>query len=240
MRTDQSNNIQAIMGPLEWGMLFLLSILWGGSFFFVEVAISALPTLTIVSLRVGLAAIALWGYVLVSKRSVPMQWHIWGAFLVMGALNNVIPFTLIVWGQQSIASGLASILNAATPLFTVIVAGLLLPDEALSFRKLIGVMLGLMGVAALIGFEMLSGLGRRALWGQFAVLAAALSYAFAGVFGRCFKAMRVDPIVVATGQVSASSLLLLPMTFWFEDHFPWLYLIGMFLPQLSGWRLYRP
>lgn len=216
LRKENPSNIQLVMGPLEWGMLVVLSILWGGSFFFVEVAVRTLPTLTIVTLRVGLAALALWGYILVSRRSIPAHWEVWSAFLIMGCLNNIIPFSLIVWGQQSIASGLASILNAATPLFTVIVAGLLLSDEALSLRKVVGVLLGLAGVIVMIGFEVVAGPDGDFL-GQLAILGAALSYAFAGVFGRRFKTLGVDPIVVAAGQVTASSLLLFPVTLWVEN-----------------------
>ena len=111
------------MGSVEWAMLLLLSVLWGGSFFFVGVAVRDLPTLTIVVLRVGLVALVLWGVVAVLKRPLPSDPLAWVAFLGMGVLNNVIPFGLIVWGQQTIASGLASILNATTPLFTVAVAG---------------------------------------------------------------------------------------------------------------------
>lgn len=201
---------QLIMGPAEWAMLIGLSLVWGGSFFFVGVAVADMPTLSIVALRVGIAALALWGYVLLSGRKVPRAPGVWIAFLGMGCLNNVIPFTLIVWGQQSIGSGLASILNATTPIFTVLVAGALLADERISAGKIAGVVLGFAGVAVMIGGDAMAGLGVGVL-AQLAILAAALSYAFAGVYGRRFKSLGVDPVVTAAGQVTASSLVLVPL-----------------------------
>ncbi len=206
------------MGTAEWTMLLVLSVLWGGSFFFIGVAVRELPTLTLVALRVGLAAVALWAFVALTGRQVPREGRVWAAFLGMGLLNNVVPFTLIVWGQHAIASGLTSILNATTPLWTVLVAGLLLPDEPLSGRKLGGVVVGLLGVALMIGLDALGGLGGHVL-AQLAVLAGALSYAFAGVFGRRFRRMGVDPIVTAAGQVTAAALVLAPLALLVE--WPW-------------------
>lgn len=191
-------------------MLIVLSILWGGSFFFVGVAVTELPPLTIVTLRVGLAAIALWSIALVMGLRPPKSVKIWIAFLGMGLLNNVMPFVLIVWGQTQIASGLASILNAATPIFTVVVAGILLPDERMTPLKLAGVAVGFIGVVVMIGLPAIGGGG--SLLAQVAIIAATLSYAFAGVFGRRFKTMAINPIITAAGQVTASALVLAPIT----------------------------
>lgn len=210
--------IQHTMGPLEWMLLLVLSVFWGGSFFFVGVAVSELPTLTIVVLRVGLAALALWAFVLITGRKVPKTSFVWLSFLIMGLLNNVIPFSLIVWGQQSIASGLASILNAATPLFTVLVAGLFLADEKVSVSKMMGVVVGLFGVVVMIGLDALAGLGGD-IWRQGAILVATLSYAFAAIFGRRFKEMGVDPVVIAAGQVTASALVLAPVALMLDEPF---------------------
>jgi len=206
------------MGRADWLLLLSLSILWGGSFFFVGIAVAELPTLSIVTLRVGLAALALWAFVGLTGRTVPRRAAVWAAFLGMGLLNNVIPFGLIVYGQQSIASGLASILNATTPLFTVIVAGLVLSDERFSALKLAGVAAGIAGVAILIGPDALSGLAEHAL-AQVAVLGGALSYGCAAVFGRRFRRLGVDPVVTAAGQVTGSTLILLPLTALVER--PW-------------------
>ncbi|MGP1396983.1 MAG: DMT family transporter [Inquilinaceae bacterium] len=202
--------IHTAMTPLEWGLMLTLSILWGGSFFFVGVAVESLPPFTIVALRVGLAALALHLVLRIMGVALPRDGRVWMAFLGMGVLNNLIPFSLIVWGQTQIASGLASILNATTPLFGVLVAHALTADEKLSPARLIGIVAGLAGVTVLIGPELLAGLGDRVL-AQVAILAAALSYAFAGTFGRRFKRMGVPPLATATGQVTASAILLAPV-----------------------------
>ncbi len=214
-----STAISQSMGFVEWAMLLTLSVLWGGSFFFIGVAVADLPTLTIVVLRVGLAALALWAIVLLLGRAVPKGRAVWGAFFGMGVLNNVVPFGLIVWGQQTIASGLASILNATTPLFTVVIAALLLADERASPLKLVGVTVGFLGVIVMIGLDALSGLG-AGVFAQVAVLGGALSYAFAGVYGRRFKRLGVDPIVTAAGQVTASTLILAPAALMVDR--PWM------------------
>mgnify|MGYP001767165743 CR=1 FL=1 len=204
------NAIRRSMGPTEWSLLVVLSVLWGGSFFFIGVAVDDLPPFTIVFLRVALAAVVLNAFVLTSGSGLSWNRELWRSFLGVGLLNNVIPFCLIVWGQARIASGLASILNATTPLFTVVVAHFLTRDERLSASRLGGVLFGLAGVALMIGPELLAGLGTDVL-AQFAVLGAAICYAFAGVFGRRFHDRGVAPLVTAAGQVTASSVLLLPV-----------------------------
>lgn len=198
------------MGPTDWSLLAALSILWGGSFFFVGVALRDFPPLTIVAMRVALAALALCGLLRILGLPMPRDRRTWGAFFGMGALNNLIPFCLIVWGQTQIASGIASVLNATTPLFGVVVAHFLTSDEKMTGNRLAGVAVGFAGVVAMIGPSMLNGLGDRLL-PQLAVLAAALSYSFAGIFGRRFKSMGVSPLVTATGQVTASTLMLAPV-----------------------------
>jgi len=198
------------MGARDWAMLLTLSLVWGGSFFFVGVVVKELPPLTVVALRVGLAALALHVVLRVLGVRFPAEPQVWAAFLGMGLLNNAIPFTLIAWGQTHIASGLASILNATTPLFTVLVAHGLTRDERLTGGRLAGVMVGLAGVAVMIGGAALQSFGIGVL-AQIAVLGAAVSYAFAGVFGRRFKTLGVPPLSVAAGQVTASSLMLLPV-----------------------------
>lgn len=213
-----SNVSQKVMGPLEWLLLVILSVLWGGSFFFVGVIVDDLPPLTIVVLRVGLAAIALNITIRLMGQSMPEDWRIWLAFFGMGFLNNVIPFCLIVWGQTHIASGLASILNATTPLFTVLVAHLLTEDEKLTPSRLWGIIIGFFGVVIMIGSDALAGLGAN-LVAQLAILGAALSYAFAGIFGRRFSRLGVAPLQTATGQVTSSTLLLIPITTIIEQ--PW-------------------
>ncbi|MGX9417147.1 DMT family transporter [Vibrio sp. WJH972] len=202
--------ISHTMNTKVWLLLIFLSLLWGGSFFFVGIAVNSLPPLTIVTLRVGIAALVLWGVVTALGLRPPKDFKIWLAFLGMGLLNNVIPFVLIVWGQTQIASGIASILNAATPIFTVVVAGLLLPDEKPTPLKLVGIFLGFSGVVVMIGVPTLG--SESSVLAQLAIVAAAISYAFAGVYGRRFKSLKVKPIVTAAGQVTASTIVLLPLT----------------------------
>lgn len=198
------------MTSLEWGMLLTLSVLWGGSFFFNGVAVRELPTFTVVVARVVLASMILLVALRLFGGRMPRDGRVWLAFFGMGFLNNAVPFSLIVWGQTHIASGLASILNATTPLFTVIVAHMLTSDEKMTGGRLVGVVVGLAGVAVMIGGAALSALGVNIV-AQIACLAAALSYAFAGVFGRRFKTMGVNPMQTATGQVIASSIMLFPI-----------------------------
>ncbi|HVO01553.1 MAG TPA: DMT family transporter [Candidatus Cybelea sp.] len=205
------------MSSSDWGLLIVLSILWGGSFFFAKVAVRELPPLTIVLGRVATAALALHLLVLATGRRMPAEGGLWRDFLVMGFLNNAIPFSLIFWGQKEIASGLAAILNATTPLFTVLVAHTLTPDEKATPAKLCGVALGILGVALMIGLDVAGGLGDH-LMAELAVLAAALSYAFAGVFGRRFRGR--PPLIVAAGQLSGSTLLILPVTLVIDR--PWM------------------
>lgn len=202
------------MGTREWLLLLVLSVLWGGSFFFNAVALADLPTLTVVFARVAIAAAVLWLVIVSSGRLARAHLTLWPAFLIMGVLNNVIPFTLIVWGQTRIGSGLASILNATTPLFTVVLANWLTLDERITPARLAGVLAGLAGVAVMIGADALAELGLE-VTAQLAVLAAALSYAFAGLFGRRFRG--TPPLVTAAGQLSASTLMLLPLVWLVDD-----------------------
>ena len=199
------------MGVREWLMLFALSILWGGSFFFVEIAVSELPPLVIVLCRVGLAASVLWAIILARGIALPHGREIWLTFLGMGMLNNAIPFFLIVWGQQSIASGLASILNATTPIFTVVIAHFFLADEQISTRKFVGILIAIAGVVILVLPSI--GLGETStLLGQLAILGATVSYGFASVFGRRFKSLGISPMMSSAGQLTGSTALLLPVT----------------------------
>jgi drug/metabolite transporter (DMT)-like permease len=227
-----TSSINTSMGLWEWLMLVTLSVLWGASFFFVGVAVAELPPLTIVTLRVGLAAITLWFIVLVMGLRPPKRLKIWVVFLVMGLLNNVIPFSLIVWGQTYIESGLASVLNATTPLFGVVVAGLLLADERATALKLVGVAIGFVGVVMMIGMPSLDITKQVSILAQIAILVAALSYALASVFGRRFKAMGLNPIIIAAGQVTGSTLILAPIAIYVDGP---LDLFGPAAPSLAVW-----
>ena len=196
------------MGATEWLLLVILSILWGGSFFFNAVALADLPPLTVVFARVSIAAAVLWLVIALSGQRPTVTFGLLLAFAAMGVLNNVIPFTLIVWGQTRIGSGLASILNATTPLFTVVFAHWLTRDERLTPARLVGVVFGLLGVMVMIGPRALEHFGLEVV-AQLAVVGAASAYAFAGIFGRRFQG--TPPLVTAAGQLSASALIMLPL-----------------------------
>ena len=196
------------MTPGEWAALLVLASVWGGSFFFNAVAVRDLPVLTVVTARVGLAALLLAGLLGLSGQRIPGGARVWGAFLAMGLLNNVLPFSLIVWAQTTVPSGVASIINAATPLFGVLFAHFLTTDEPMTANRLAGILVGFAGVAVMMGGAVRGGGG---LLGELACLAAALSYACAGIYGRRFRAMGVGPMATATGQLVAASLVLLPL-----------------------------
>ncbi|MDM9385775.1 DMT family transporter [Chlorogloeopsis sp. ULAP01] len=196
------------MGISEWLLLITLSVLWGGSFFLIKIALKDLPPLTVVLYRVSLAAIALTIFVFISRKRMPASLSLWREFLVMGALNNLIPFSLIVWGQTQINSSLAAILNATTPLFTILLAHFFTQDERLTPNRLVGVFLGLCGVIVLIGLNTLHGLSLNSL-GQLAILGAACSYGCAGIYGRRFKTLPAT--VTAVGMLLSTTILLLPL-----------------------------
>lgn len=206
------------MSRAQWAGLLLLSVLWGGSFFFVEVAVAALPPMTVVLARVGLAALALAGVIAFRGAVLPRGWRIWGALFVMGALNNALPFSLFAVAQGQIASGLAAILNATTPLFAVLIAHVATVDERLTPARLLGVVTGFVGVLVMIGTG-LHGAAENPVAAQAACLCAALSYALAGVWGRRFRRMGIAPLATAFGQLSMSTLILLPLVAWHDR--PW-------------------
>jgi len=204
------------MGLREWLLLLLLSVLWGGSFFFGKVAVGEWPPLMVVVSRCVLAAGAL--YVVLRARGLDMAvgGAMWRSFFGMGLLNNLIPFCLIFWSQTQLPTGLSAILNATTPFFGVLVAHLFGRNERATPLKLAGVLAGICGVAILMGPEARSGFD-GSLLAQLAGLGAALSYGFAGLYGRRFR--ELPPLVTATGQLSATSVMMVPIVLVFAP--PW-------------------
>jgi len=197
------------MTPTEWSLLLLLSLLWGGSFFFVGVAVKALPPFTIVAARVATAAALLWLAAPFSGLSPARLLAAAPQLLVLALINNVAPFSLLTWSQTHLASGLASILNATTPVSTVFFAHIFTRDEKLNASRLFGALIAFSGVAVMIGPD-LRDLGDD-LAAELAALLATLFYAAASVFARRFRRLGLAPIDVATGQVTASSLVLVPL-----------------------------
>jgi drug/metabolite transporter (DMT)-like permease len=197
-----------VMGPVEWALLIALSAIWGGSFYFFAVIIKELPVFTIVFFRVFLATVALWLIVLVTRQELPQFKNVWRNYLFMGFFNNVIPFSLIVWGESKVAPGLAAVLNATTPFFSVIVAHLSTQNEKLTWNRLAGALVGLTGVAALVGFDAIKNLGADLIF-QIAIVMASVSYGISTIFGRRF--VGIPPLVSSASQTAASSIMLLPL-----------------------------
>ena len=195
-------------------MLLMLAAVWGGSFFFGEIALREIPPLTITLHRVMWALPILALIVFLKGIYVPRSSKVWGAYLVMGALNNAIPFSLIFWGQTQIESGLASILNGTTAMFAAAVAGLLLRDEPLTAKKIFGAVLGLAGVAFIMGPRALTDFNLSNL-AQLAILGATLSYAFAGVWGKTALAGQ-PPLMNAFGMLIGSTVLMIPIVLMFD------------------------
>ena len=196
------------MSAADWLLLIFLSVLWGGSFFFAKVAVEDLPPLTLALGRVAIAAAILAVLARLTGESLAPLARAWPAFAVLGLLNSALPFTLIFWGQTHIASGLASILNATTPIFTALVAHFATRDEKLTAAKLVGIGAGFGGVVAMLGPHLLTQVGID-LWAQLACLAAAMSYAVAGVYGR--RLAQLPAMVVAAGQLIAATVMLAPL-----------------------------
>ena len=200
---------QTTLTPVAWALMGLLSLIWGASFLANRAALAEVGVLTTVAIRVGGAALLMWGWVVFRRLPVPPLSRLVPAGLAMGLLNNALPFTLIVWGQTRIESGLAAILNGTTAVFGVLVAALVFGDERLTRRKAAGVVLGFAGVTTAIGLDHLRSFDPRAL-GQMAVLGATLSYALAAAFGRgAFAGMRAE--VAAAAMLTGASLLMLPL-----------------------------
>jgi len=210
--------INSMMNRREWAILIALALIWGAAFFCIKVAVTHVEPLTYVWLRLSIAAAALWALLRWRGERLALPLQVWGAILLLALLNNMIPFALFGWGQQRIASGLASILNATTPIWGVIAAHLWTRDERMTPAKIIGVLVGFAGVATMIGPDLL--LGGDSLLPQLACLAAAFCYAVAGVWARRFKGLGVSPLKVAAGQLIVGAVAMAPIAFAVDQ--PWL------------------
>jgi drug/metabolite transporter (DMT)-like permease len=211
--------IRTLMNRSDWLTLIALAVIWGAAFLFISVAVHEVAPLTYVWLRLTMAAGAMWLFLWWRGESAGLPRTVWASILVLALFNNAIPFVLFGWGQTHIASGLAAILNATTPIWGVVVAHLFTHDEKLSGRKLAGVLLGFAGVTVMIGPALLGSIGSNVL-AQLACVTAALCYAFAGVWARRYRGMGLSPISVTTGQLSAGALMMLPAALLVDR--PWL------------------
>jgi len=226
--SDSAPMIRSVMNRSDWLILLVLALIWGGAFFFIGVAVRHVQPLTYVWLRLTIGAAGLWAYLLFKGERMSLPREAWGSILLLALLNNAIPFTLFGWGQTHIASGLASILNATTPIWGVVVAHFLTRDERMTPQKVAGVLLGFGGVAVMIGPSLLSSLGTSGL-AQLACVAASLSYALAAVWARRFKKLGISPFSVTTGQLTAGAAVMLPMSMTVDQ--PW----TRAMPPLSAW-----
>jgi len=225
---DDAHMIRAQMNRGDWLILGTLAVIWGGAFFFINVAVHHVPPLTYVWLRVSIAAAAMWLFLRFKGQPLGLPPKAWGSMFLLAFLNNALPFSLFGWGQTHIASGLASILNATTPIWGVVVAHFLTDDERLTPRKVAGVALGFGGVAIMIGPSLLSSLGTSAL-AQLACVSASLSYALAAVWARRFRRQGISPLSVTTGQMTAAAVMMLPVAIIVDR--PWTHAF----PPLSAW-----
>lgn len=224
---DKARMIRTTMNRSDWLVLLLLALLWGGAFVFIGIAVRHVPPLTYVWLRLSLAATAMWGFLWFKGQSLGLPGRAWASMFLLALLNNALPFVLIGWGEVHIASGLAAILNATTPIWGVVVAHFLTHDERMSRAKLAGVGLGFGGVIVMVGPSVLTDLGKSTV-AELACIAASLSYALAAVWARRFRSQGISPLSVTTGQLTAGALMMLPVAMIVDE--PWTRAI----PPLSG------
>ena len=215
---DNAPMIRSQMNGRDWLIMLVLALIWGGAFFFIGVAVRHVQPLTYVWLRLTIGAAGLWAYLIIKGERIALPRQAWGSILLLALLNNALPFTLFGWSQTHIASGLASILNATTPIWGVVVAHFLTQDERMTPRKVAGVLLGFGGVALMIGPTLLSNIGTGGL-AELACVAAALSYALAAVWARRFRRLGISPFSVTTGQLTAGSIMMLPLSMFIDK--PW-------------------
>ncbi len=205
----EEDGMDTRMNAWTWSLLLLLGLIWGGSFFFARIAVQHIPPLTLVFLRLLLAGLALHIYIAGRLDVYQTLKYRWREFLILGLINNALPHALIFFGQTRIGAGLAAILNATTPIWTVLIANYLTSDEKLSSAKIAGCLVGLAGTIVLIG-PGLSASGQAPLWALLLPVLAAISYGFAAIYGKRFK--DVPAPVTAAGQLTASSLITLPLS----------------------------
>jgi drug/metabolite transporter (DMT)-like permease len=190
-------------------LLLALATLWGSSYTFIKVGVETIPPVTLIAVRTLIAASILVFVIKLRGLSLPRDATTWRRFLFQACLNSVIPFTLIAWAEQSVDAGLATILNSTTPIFTFLLTVIVVRHEAVTARKIFGVVAGLAGVCLIIGTEALSGFGDQ-LPAQLAILLASMAYAGAAIFGRNFKGL--DPMMPAAGSMICGAIILIPVS----------------------------
>jgi len=195
----------------DWLRIVALGFLWGSSFLYAEILLRYLNPLMIVFLRVGLAGLTLLVICLMKRHRIKLTGNDLVNIGVMGALNNVIPFSLIVWGQQTTTGGLASIINASTAFFSILLAALFIPQERLTWNRVAGVLIGVVGVAVAVGPANMLQVSENDI-GKYLILLATISYAFAGIWAK-LRMQNLPSLISATGMLVASALMMLPLLF---------------------------
>jgi drug/metabolite transporter (DMT)-like permease len=192
----------------DWFLVILLGVFWGASFLFVEILLEYVTPFVVVYLRVAIASALLLIYILI--RNIKFQFSRGDLFnlFVMGLLNNILPFLLIAYGQQSITGGLASILNANTSFMTILLVALFIPNEKLNFNRTIGVLIGILGVILAVDYQNIFQLNNDSV-GQYLILLATISYSFAGIWAK-LKLQNLPPVVSAAGMLTMSTIFLSP------------------------------
>ena len=201
---------------LEYGLLLLLSTLWGSSFSFLKLTVASVPPLTAISARTAIAGVVLYAVMRWQGWRMPRDWESWKTFIIISAVNTVFPFILIAWGLQTVDASLAVILNSTTPIFAFLITCLVTRQEAATKRRLFGVVAGLTGIVLIVGAAALSGLGQQLL-PQLGIVLASVSYATSAIYGRAFRNM--NPVVPACGSLLFGAAVLSPMAIVIEH--PW-------------------
>lgn len=201
-----------------WLLIAILSILWGGAFFLIEVGLRSYPPLTLVFARLALAVPPMLFVMRLMGERLPADGRSWLLLTVVGALNCALPFALFFWGQQYLDSGYASILNATTPLWGVITAHFLTVDEKATPPRILGVLVGMVGITVMVGPEAMKGLSGNLL-AQIACLVSTIFYSFAAIYGRRLSQSALTPMAVATGQTITAALLMIPLVLIVDQ--PW-------------------
>jgi len=201
---------------LDLALLLALATLWGASYTFIRIGVETIPPITFIAARTLIAGGLLLAVIRARGIAVPRDAATWRKFLFQACLNSVVPFTLIAWGERSVDAGLATILNATSPIFTFLITVLITRHEPVTARKLFGVVAGIAGTGLIVGTEALGGLGHE-LWAQLAIVAATICYAGAAIFGKSFKGLH--PMLPAAGSLLSGAVLLIPASLIFEQ--PW-------------------
>ena len=200
----------------EIALLAVLATLWGASYTFIKIGVETIPPVTFIAARTLIAGGLLLAIIKMRGLSLPRDPAIWKRFLIQACINSVVPFTLIAWAELTVNAGLATILNSTTPIFAFLLTVLITRHEAVTARKLFGVVAGVIGISLIIGLEAFHGVGKEAL-AQLAIVAATISYAAAAIFGRGFKGL--DPMMPAAGSLLCGAVLLIPVSLVIDQ--PW-------------------